>query len=220
MPGQPWHVWQRGVNKCPCFVGPGDRIHYLALLAEFSARHRCDVHAYVLMKNHVHLLVTPRDEYGVSRMMKDLGQNYVQDFNRANHRTGTLWEGRFKSSVIDSFRYLFTCHRYIELNPVRARIVRSPADYEWSSYRANAEGERCDWMTPHPLYMKLAPEGEERRRLYRRMFEASPSQDELAEIRNALVSGRALGGPAHSWSLNLSVGLSPERQRAATGSDP
>lgn len=156
-------------------------------------------------------------------MMKNLNQNYVQDFNRANHRTGTLWEGRFKSSVVDSMRYLFTLHRYIESNPVRAGLVRTPAEYEWSSYRANAEGERVEWLTAHAMYTSLAEDADERRRLYRGMFEHSLAQDELAEIRDALAAGRALGGPDHSWPLNLSVGMSPERlrrRRTQSGSDP
>jgi putative transposase len=175
------------------------------------------------MTNHVHLLVTPHQEWSVSKMMKDLNQNYVQDFNRANHRTGTLWEGRFKSSVVDSMRYLFTLHRYIETNPVRARLVATPAEYEWSSYRANGEGERVDWLTPHALYADLADHPADRCRLYRGMFECPLGQDELAKIRDALASGRALGGPDHTWPLNLSVGMSPQRQRRRrfqSGSDP
>lgn len=211
--GQPWHIWQRGVNRCECFAGPGDRVHYLSLLAEFAARHACHVHAYVLMTNHVHLLVTPHEELAVSRMMKDVGQRYVQDFNRANRRTGTLWEGRFRSSVIDSMKYLFTCHRYIELNPVRARMVGHPAEHEWSSYRTNAEGARSDLITPHPLYLALGSDVEERRRVYRGFFGKSLTEDDLREIRQAIMSGRALGGPTHSWALNTSVGLSPERLR-------
>ena len=212
-PGQPWHIWQRGVNRCRCFAGAGDRIHYLSLLARFAARHRCDVHAYVLMTNHVHLLVTPREEFGASRMMKDLGQHYVQDFNRANRRTGTLWEGRFRSSVVDSRQYLFTLHRYIELNPVRATMVVHPSEYEWSSYRTNAQGERSELITPHPLYLELATDDASRRRIYSDMFGTDLRNDELTAIRQAVVAGRALGGPPHSWGLNASVGLSPSRLR-------
>jgi len=131
--------------------------------------------------------------------------------------------GRFKSSVVDSMRYLFKLYRYIESNPVRAGMVRAPAEYEWSSYRSNAEGERVDWLTPHAMYMDLADDAHERQRIYRRMFERSLGQDEVAEIRDAIASGRALGGPDHAWPLNLSVGMTPQRQRRRriqTGSDP
>jgi len=182
-------------------------------MAEFAARHSCHVHAYVLMTNHVHLLVTPNEEFAISRLMKDLGQHYVQDFNRANARSGTLWEGRFHSSVIDSTQYLFTCHRYIELNPVRAQMVSHPADHEWSSYCTNAHGSFSDLITPHPLYMALSDDGEERRRIYRGFFAKPLTEDELTKIRQTISSGRALGGPVHSWALNTSVGLSPERLR-------
>lgn len=211
--GQPFHVWQRGVNRCRCFAGPGDRIHYLALLTRFAAKHACDVHAFVLMSNHVHLLVTPREEHGVSRLMKDLGQHYVQDFNRANNRTGTLWEGRFRSSVIESQRYLFTCYRYIELNPVRAGMVRHAGDYEWSSYATNAGGVRSETITPHPLYLALGEDDKERQAIYREMFGTALDEMELVEIRQALMRGRALGGPSHAWPLNTAVGMSPQRLR-------
>jgi putative transposase len=211
--GEPWHVWQRGVNRCRCFAGPGDRIHYLSLLSRFARRHGCDVHAYVLMTNHVHLLVTPHERLGVSRMMKDLGQHYVQDFNRANHRTGTLWEGRFRSSVIESDQYLLTCYRYIELNPVRAAMVNHPGDYEWSSYRANADGLQSDVITPHPLFAALGESDQDRRRAYRELFGTAVRDEDLTAIRQAVMSGRALGSPAHSWGLNASVGMSPARLR-------
>jgi putative transposase len=201
------------VNRCPCFVGPGDRIHYLELLRQFAARHGCDVHAFVLMTNHVHLLVTPRERAGVSGMMKDLGQHYVQDFNRANKRTGTLWEGRFRSSVVHDSHYLFTCHRYIEMNPVRARMANHPAAYEWSSYRTNAEGAHSGLITPHPLYLRLGDTPGQRQASYRRIFEDDLTADELHAIREAVIRGRALGGPEHAWSLNTSVGMSPTRLR-------
>jgi putative transposase len=182
-------------------------------MARFAERHACEVHAYVLMDNHVHLLVTPRHEMGVSRMMKDLGQHYVQDFNRANKRTGTLWEGRFRSSVIQDQQYLFTCYRYIELNPVRARMVRHPSGHEWSSYRANAEGARCDFLTPHPLYLQLGTTPIECRQRYSEMFAQELTAEELHRIREAVIRGAALGSPEHAWALNASVGLSPARLR-------
>lgn len=211
--GQPWHVMQRGVNRCACFVGPGDRHHYLSLLTESSARHACAVHAYVLMPNHVHLLVTPAEDHSVSRMMKCLGENYVPAFNRANGRTGTLWQGRFRSTVVESQHYLFTCQRYIELNPVRAMLVTRPREFEWSSYATNAEGAKSQLITPHPLYLALAESTKERLAAYRALFGRDLRGEELSAIRKATISGRALGSPSHAWPLHAAVGMRVERRR-------
>jgi putative transposase len=134
IPGLPVHVIQRGVNRAACFVGDVDRRYYLKLLAKSAARRHCAIHAYVLMTNHVHLLVTPSERGALGALMQDLGRSYVRVINAIHGRTGTLWEGRFKSSVVDTERYFFTCQRYIELNPVRAQLVRHPMEYEWSSH--------------------------------------------------------------------------------------
>lgn len=210
--GQPWHVIQRGVNRCPCFVDPDDRRIYLSLLRRYSREHACAIHAYVLMTNHVHLLVTPTNDQGVSRMMKAVGEKYVPAFNRTHKRTGTLWEGRFRSSIIDSQHYLFTCQRYIELNPVRAGLVREPGNYEWSSYRANALGERSTLLTPHPLYVAMGEGAEDRLKAYRALFGSDLDVDEIGAIRKALMGGRALGSPSHSWALHAAVGMRLERR--------
>jgi putative transposase len=202
------------VNRCPCFVGPGDRLHYLSLLTTFAARHECHVHAYVLMPNHVHMLVTPVEEDSVSRMMKCVGEKYVPAFNRSHRRTGTLWEGRFRSSIVDSLNYLFTCQRYIELNPVRAMLVRHPGDFEWSSYRANAEGATSDLITPHPLYLALAETSTERLAAYRALFGSVLANEELNAIRRAAIGGRVLGSAALKWGAHATVGMRIERRRA------
>ena len=144
--GVPLHIWQRGVDREPTFRDRADYELYLGLLEEFSAARHCSVHAYVLMTNHIHLLVTPWEPSAASGLMKDVVQRYSQHCNRTWQRTGPLWEGRFKSSLIDSDAYLFTCHQYIELNPVRARMVRHPLDYEWSS--RYAPGRTCDSLSP------------------------------------------------------------------------
>ena len=133
LPGIPLHVIQRGTNRSACFVGDGDRGLYLRCLREAARRHTCAVHAYVLMSNHVHLLVTPSSIGAVAATMQDVGRRYVRLFNQIHGRSGTLWEGRYKSSLIDSESYLLTCHRYIELNPVRAGLVNHPLEYPWSS---------------------------------------------------------------------------------------
>jgi putative transposase len=140
--GLPLHVIQRGVNRCACFGDESDYGVYLALLEELSTRYECAMHAYVLMTNHVHLLVTPPEPDGASKLMKHLGQRYVQYFNRRHKRTGSLWEGRFRSSLIDSEGYLMRCHRYVEMNPVRAGMVQRPSDYRWSSHGSNESLQR------------------------------------------------------------------------------
>jgi len=209
--GQPWHVIQRGVNRSLCFGTDADRRLYLDLLAEHAAAQKAQVHAYVLMSNHVHLLLTPGDDWAVSRMMKAIGERYVRQFNKAHRRTGTLWEGRFRSSIVDSQSYLFTCQRYIELNPVRAGLVTHPSQYRWSSYRANAEGVDSALITPHPLFLSIAQEDEERRRAYRALFTAELTSEEIYAIREAVIGGFALGGPVHLWSVLSNTGQRAHR---------
>lgn len=149
VPGIAWHIIQRGNNRSSCFYADDDYRRYLYLLQEQARDHGCRVHAYVLMTNHVHLLVTPARADSVSLMMKHLGQRYVQYINRTYRRTGTLWEGRFRSCLAQDEGYALACYRYIELNPVRAGMVEHPAEYPWSSYRANAQGERNVVIMPH-----------------------------------------------------------------------
>ena len=147
----PLHIIQRGNNRNACFFADYDYGCYLHHLGELAARHACAIHAYVLMTNHVHLLLTPRGPDGASLLMKHLGQRYVQYVNRVYKRSGTLWEGRFRSSIVQAETYLLRCLRYIELNPVRAGMVDSPGAYRWSSFRANALGERNPLLTPHSV---------------------------------------------------------------------
>jgi putative transposase len=201
IPGWPLHVIQRGNNRQDCFGEERDFRVYLLLLDELSSLHGCDVHAYVLMTNHVHLLLTPRGPYGASPLMKALGQRFVQYVNRKHARSGRLFEGRFRSCIVDSDEYLLRCHRYIEMNPVRAGMVAHPSRYKWSSYLANGEGRPCDFLVPHALYIGLASEAEERRRLYRALFELPEPPSELREIRQAVNSGKALAG--ESFLANL-----------------
>lgn len=191
-PGLPQHVVQRGNNRCACFVTNADRAAYLARLHDVSQRLEVAVHSYILMHNHVHLLVTPARAGGVSRMMHMLGSWYVRYFNRTHGRSGTLWEGRFWSCVIQSPRFFFAVSRYIELNPVRAGMVAHPGDYVWSSYRMNALGYPIKLLTPHAEYLGLGPTPEHRQDAYRRLFSHDLSQDELAAIRR---SRRLSNGP-------------------------
>jgi putative transposase len=189
--GHPCHVIQRGVNRSICFVDDHDRRVYLSLLRGQASGNDCAVHAYVLMTNHVHLLVTPRGEAGISNMMKGIGERYVPYFNRKHGRTGTLWEGRFRSNIVQSEGYLFSCYRYIELNPVRAGMVAAPGDYPWSSYAANASTASSHLVTPHDLYLRLGASPEERVAAYLRLFGA-PTDDEIRRIREAANGGFAL----------------------------
>ena len=140
LPGHPQHVIQRGNNRDIIFVADEDYQFYRDRLAEACRRFGCHLHAYVFMTNHTHLLMTPSTAAGISQVMQSLGRVYVQYFNYRYHRTGTLWEGRFKATLIDTDRYLMTCHRYIELNPVRAGLVQRPEEYGWSSFLRNALG--------------------------------------------------------------------------------
>ena len=149
-PGYPVHVVHRGNNRQACFVAASDYKAYAHWLFEASVKFGVQIHAWVFMTNHVHLLMTPEKPDGVSRCMQYLGRHYVRYFNTTYGRTGTLYEGRFKSSIVQSQYYLLACLRYIELNPVRAAMVKDPAEYAWSSYRAHALGAQVKMWEPHP----------------------------------------------------------------------
>lgn len=142
LPGQPQHVILRGNNRTEIFCAEADYRFYLGKLRLACEKHGCDIHAYVLMTNHVHLLLTPQEEQSVGKALQMLGRYYVQFFNHRYQRTGTLWEGRYKATLIDTEAYLLTCMRYIELNPVRAGMVAHPSEYPWSSYGYNALGAK------------------------------------------------------------------------------
>jgi len=216
LPGVPLHIVQRGNNRAACFLGDLDRRFYLKWLGHAAAACGCDIHAYVLMSNHVHLLLTPRAQGAASGMLQDLGRRYVRIFNKVHGRTGTLWEGRFKSSLIDSERYLFACHRYIELNPVRAGIVRHAGDYPWSSHRFYARGETSRLITPHARYLALGTSEGERYEVFRSLFGDAVADDELARLRTALNKGWALGAEPFLADIQRRLGrsvLPPRRGR-------
>ena len=202
----PLHVVQRGNNRSPCFLSTGDRAVYLNHLGELAELFECAIHAYVLMTNHVHLLVTPTRADGVSLMMKHLGQRYVQYVNRIHSRTGSLWEGRYRSSFIDSDRYLFCCYRYIELNPVRAGLVRHPRDYPWSSHQTNAEGCHSNIIRPHPQFLLLGNDDRQRREAYRSLFATEMQPAEINEIRKLTNGGFAIGSEAFLRRVELETG--------------
>ncbi|HEX7979363.1 MAG TPA: transposase [Gemmatimonadaceae bacterium] len=181
--GDVLHLIQRGNNRAACFVDDTDCERYLNLLLRASRRTRCAIHAYVLMPNHAHLLVTAGESLAPARMMQELGRDYVRYFNDRHVRTGTLWEGRYRSSLIDSERYFLTCSRYIEMNPVRAGLVGEPEAYRWSSFRSNTEGEPDALICPHAVYLALGRCGRERRAAYRALFDTSLTSRELDALR-------------------------------------
>ena len=191
--GIPWHIIQRGNNRSACFYSDQDYLRYLDTLKEQAVKNGCQIHAYVLMTNHVHLLLTPEREQSASLLMKHLGQRYVQYINRAYKRSGTLWEGRFRSCLTQSEDYVLACYRYIELNPVRAGMVAHPRNYPWSSYRINAEGKKSDLITPHDQLMRLGNDDVARREYYRALFKAHIEPEMMADIRRSTNGNYALG---------------------------
>lgn len=193
LPGIPQHIVQRGNNRAPCFFDELDYDQYLNDLTVSAKNYNCQIHAYVLMTNHVHLLASPGDIYGVSQMMQALGRRYVYYVNHKYKRTGTLWEGRYRSSLVDSEAYLLTCMRYIELNPVRAGIVEHPAEYAWSSYQVNAYGKESDLVSPHSVYLAIDRGEPCRFQLYRELFRNQIGKKLVHEIRKSLNHELVLG---------------------------
>jgi putative transposase len=213
LPGVALHIIQRGNDRQACFRRDGDYLLYLLHLRELASKHGCAVHAYCLMANHVHLLMTPSAEDALSTLMRNLGQRYVQYVNRTYGRTGTLWEGRYRSCIAESARYVLACHRYIELNPVRAGLVGDPGDYLWSSYRANAEDREDRLLTAHPEYLGLGQDCISQRRAYRSLFDGVLEPSLLKRIREATNGGHLLGSETFKSEVMLARGwkLTPGR---------
>ncbi len=195
LPGVAVHAVQRGHSREPVFYEDQDYLMYLRWLKEAADRYRCAVHAYVLMTNHVHILATPKDNQGISRMMQYVGRRYVPYINYHYGTSGTLWEGRYKASLVHEADYLLACMRYIELNPVRAGMVHHPREYRWSSYRVNAEGKDDDLLTPHAKYQALGRTVTQRKEAYRELFKAHVDEAEVNKIRAAWQTGTPLGNP-------------------------
>jgi len=193
LPGVPQHVIQRGNNREPCFYAEADYLCYLDSLGKALERHHSQLHAWVLMTNHVHLLITPEQRYGISRVMQDTGRKYVQYINRTYRRSGTLWEGRYKACAIDSEAWLLTCMCYIEMNPVRAGMVAHPAEYRWSSNAVNAHGKTGAIIQPHDLYLALGASPPERQFAYRELFRNVIDEQQVHDIRETLNQELVLG---------------------------
>ncbi len=203
---QPQHVIVRGNNRDPIFYRDEDYQFYLKKLKQACDKHNCDLHAYVLMTNHTHFLITPHTKDGIGKVIQMIGRYYVQYFNSTYERTGTLFEGRYKATLIDSEHYLLTCYRYIELNPVRANdMTDHPSDYPWSSYHYNALGESDECITPHAIYMKLGKNNLQRQKEYRGLFKARISKKTLNEIRESTNKAWVLGNSSFKEKIQLQL---------------
>jgi len=213
LPGVPQHIIQRGNNRQVTFFDESDYSHYLEDLQEAAEKWDCNIHAYVLMTNHVHLLMTPNLEEGIAKVMQSVGRKYVRYINGTYSRSGTLWEGRYKASIVHSEAYLLTCYRYIELNPVRAGMVDSPADYRWSSFRYNAYGETNPLISAHAEYQKLGVADSERQRAYRELFRHTIDNDRLHEIRESLQQCRVLGNDHFRLEIEAALGINAAPQK-------
>lgn len=223
LPGVAVHIIQRGNNRSDCFQRDSDYMLYLLHVRELAEKLGCEVHAYCLMTNHVHMLLTPPSPDACAVLMRNLGQRYVQHFNRSYGRSGTLWEGRFRSFLVESVRYVLACYRYIEQNPVRANMVRLPVDYLWSSYHANA-GLRTDpLVTPHAEYLALSEDPANRVHAYRELFEDALDPSDVKRIREASHSGLPLGSEAFKARIEIDLGREVRRGkpgRPKSGSEP
>ena len=196
LPGQPQHIIQRGNNRQVIFTRDADFQFFRDAMVHAADQYGLNIHAYVWMTNHIHLLATPENEQSISKVFQSVGRKYVQYFNYAHRRTGTLWEGRYRATVVDSEAYLVTLMRYIELNPVRAGTVLHPRDYAWSSYARNAdgaEGANSDWVKSHDVYCGLAGDSHGRLSAYRALFDTAIASEHLTQIRDCTHRGWALG---------------------------
>jgi putative transposase len=206
IPGLPQHLIVRGNNRSTCFFSDQDRHVFLRYLEEAAESCSCAIHAYVLMTNHAHLLATGNEAGAISRLMQSLGRRYALYVNHIHGRTGTLFEGRFKSSVVDSESYFFTVMRYIELNPVRAGMVDHPGRYRWSSFRQNASGAPAGLLVAHREYERLGDNPAARRQRYLAFFELPFEEETLHEIRLHASKCRALGTKAFQESISMQIG--------------
>jgi putative transposase len=217
LPNVAVHLIQRGNDRRDCFFSDEDRSFYLFHLGKILPRARCFLHAYCLMTNHVHLLVTAEDEQGCARLMKGIGQLYSQYVNKRYGRCGHLWEGRFKSCLVQAEHYVLMCYRYIELNPVRACLVQRPDQYAWSSHVANAKGEAVSIVSAHQEYERLGRTPGERQAAYRDLFGQLQVAD-LREVRNATNGGYVLGNAAFKATIGRALGRPV--QKGAAGRPP
>ena len=211
IPDQPLHIMHRGNNRQDVFLCFEGRQRFLEDLAVSLKKNSCSLHAYVLMTNHFHLLLSPPSGEALSRLMQSIGRRYVRYFNAEYNRSGTLWEGRFKSSVIDSEAYLLTCYRYIEENPVRAGLVEIPEDYRWSSYHHNALGKEDKLITEHGLYKKISRIGSEGRGGYRELFTSPLHKSKIELVSKCVEKDEVLGEDRFHGRIEAETGFKTRR---------
>lgn len=204
--GQAHHVIQRGNNKQAIFFSDADRQMFLADLKDGLIRYDCALHAYVLMTNHIHLLITPGRDDTIGQLMQSLGRRYVGYINRSYGRTGTLWEGRFKSTIVDAEDYVMACYRYIEANPVRARMVVSADDYPWSSFGANALGAGNSLITGHQVYQALGATELARQAQYRALFDEGLGEEIVDALRDSAQRGWVAGSDRFRRQIEAALG--------------
>lgn len=214
LPGMPQHVIQRGNNRQACFYSDEDNHFYLTCLREACEKYQVSVHAYVLMTNHAHLLMTPAETGGVSYVLQTLGRRYVRYINHLYRRSGTLWEGRYHSSLIESERYLLTCYRYIELNPVRAGMTDNPEHYPWSSYHHNALGKLDKVIEEHSEYIRLGSTSEERRHVYKGLFRTHINSDVIDTITTSTCENRVLGSEQFKDEIEVALSVKIRKKKA------
>ena len=213
IPGVAVHVVQRGHSRNPVFFDTSDYQAYLSYLYDALDRYSCRLHAYVLMTNHVHLLLTPDNRNGISRVMQSVNRLYVPYINHVYGGSGSIWEGRYKASLINHDEYLLTCMRYIELNPVRAGMVTMPEEYPWSSYGVNAWGDRNDNLIFHDLYEALGEDAEARLMAYRQLFNVHIDNRTIGEIRKACMTGTPLGNDRFREMVEMQLGCKVGQSR-------
>ncbi len=214
-PGIPQHLVARGVDRRAVFFRDEDYHRYLGVLGEAADKYGCRIHAYVLMTNHVHILATPDTEQAIPKIFQALGRKYVQIVNKIYDRSGTLWESRYKNSLVDSENYLLTCYRYIELNPVRAGIVSAAGSYPYSSHHRNAFGRIDPIITPHLTYLELGVEPQARRNAYRALFDENIPAAQLSTIRHAARTSNILGSERFKGRIEELLGQPLRSRRRA-----
>jgi putative transposase len=207
LPNVPVHIMIRGNSRQVVFAEDEDYFAYRGWLREASELYDCNIHAYVMMTNHVHILVSAEETTNISRLSQAVGRKYVPYFNHKYGKSGTLWEGRFKASSVESEYYLLACYRYIELNPVRAGMVERCDEYAWSSYHANANGQKDLMIAPHPVYLRLGRTKSQRQMGYRALFKDRLSDSLISEIQQTTQTGTPLGSDKFRKNIEELLGV-------------
>jgi len=217
IPNQPLHIMHRGNNRQDIFESVDDMVRIKEDIAFSLSKSDCYLHTYVIMSNHLHLLITPKDKQQLAKFMQSMANRYVRYFNAKHQRSGTIWEGRFKSCLVDSEDYLFTLYKYIEMNPVKANMVETPPDYEWSSYRHNALGKPDSLITEHELYKDLGGTIEQRYNHYKALFDELNITLQQVQITKATLAGEVYG--SDKFHTKISKLISRTTKLASHGGD-